>query len=62
VDCALLVDLLDTDVPAWLLTKNVRHQIDHAAFERLMRDMFDENQHHALHDAICNRFAFRGEP
>lgn len=59
-DYALLWDLLDKDVPPWLLTKNVWAQIDDLVFERMIIDMFDGYQHHALHDAVCNRFAFRG--
>jgi hypothetical protein len=58
-DYLLLWDLLDLDVPRWLLTKDVWAQIDDLVSERLIRDMFDGYQHHALHDAICNRLAFR---
>lgn len=57
-DWTLFVDLLDSDVPAWISFQNVWRDID----DLVLENFFFESgllDHHALNDAIANRFAYR---
>ena len=57
-DWTLFIDALDYNVPAWCKSANVAHQINNL----LLREHFDmtgQQEHHALHDARANRYAYR---
>ncbi|MGZ5801461.1 MAG: hypothetical protein ACXWJZ_12600 [Burkholderiaceae bacterium] len=58
-DWALFVDLLNHDIPDWVEARNVYLQIDDLKKEHFMHTLFDGADHHALHDAICNKLAYR---
>lgn len=58
-DYALVSDLLNDDMPCWLGSENIYHEIDALLFEYYAFTLFAGAQHHALHDAICNKLAFR---
>ncbi|MGZ5799951.1 MAG: hypothetical protein ACXWJZ_04895 [Burkholderiaceae bacterium] len=57
-DWGLLFDLLDRDVPDFIQTRNVRANINDQLFEHFMLTLFKCDDHHALHDAICNKLAY----
>lgn len=57
LDWLLLVDALRGKIPAWLRHENIYYQLNDLVLEqfRLESGLTD---HHALHDAIANQFAF----
>lgn len=58
-DWALFAELL-RDVPTWIKSRNVRHQIDEVVLNQYFRDT-GLPRHHALYDAMANRLAFRSK-
>lgn len=45
-------------IPPWLTHKNIYHEINDLVLERFFMDT-GISEHHALHDAMANRFAHR---
>lgn len=60
-DWGILFDLLSREVPPWLQCRNIAHKIDRHAFDYFMNTLFNGAAHHALHDATCNKLAYRSE-
>lgn len=58
-DVDSLRGLLNDVMPAWLETRNVQHQIDQQKFEWYIETFFDGRQHHALYDALANKFSYQ---
>jgi hypothetical protein len=56
-DWDLLCHLL-IEVPPRIQVRNVNHLIDNLKKEYWLRERFAGDDHHALHDAICNQLAF----
>jgi hypothetical protein len=56
-DYALLLELLEQDVPEWLKARNIRDRIDETKKEEYLRT-HGLLAHHALNDARANQFAF----
>ena len=57
-DWSLFIDALEYNVPDWCKGENVAYYID----KHLLREHFaktGEQEHHALHDARANRYAYR---
>ena len=57
-DWSLFIDALDYDVPVWCEGENVACDIN----KHLLRQYFattGQQEHHALHDARANRYAYR---
>ncbi len=55
-DWQLFCDLLDYKIPTWITSMNVFPVIDDLLVERFFMEN-DVANHHALHDAMANRFA-----
>ena len=60
LDWALLLQALNGQVPAWLRHENVYYQLNDLVQEQF-RVESGLSDHHALHDAIANRLAYRAE-
>jgi hypothetical protein len=58
-DWSHLYFLLDKDIPKWIRSWNIWHQIDQDLFKHNMELLFNDEDHHALHDAICNMLSYR---
>jgi hypothetical protein len=57
-DWDLLIDVLGYQVPPWCSSRKIAGNIN----EVLLQDFYQKNgvpQHHALHDASANRYAFQ---
>lgn len=58
-DWTLFVDLLDGDVPAWISFQNIWREINDLVLENYFLESGLQD-HHALNDAMANRFAYTG--
>lgn len=56
-DWTLLCALLNNQIPEWIIPRNIFYLIDDLKFEAYIARRFNGMQHHALHDAIANKFA-----
>lgn len=60
-DWKLLSHLLGGDVPRWMTYQNIWNCLNQEVLETFWAES-GLTQHHALYDAIANRFAFRRKP
>lgn len=60
-DWQLFTDLLDENVPEWIRGRNIYNNINNLALEIFWMESKLQD-HHALHDAMANQFAFRERP
>lgn len=58
-DITLLSELLGK-LPPWLMAQDVRHQIDKTKFDWYIENCASGRLHHALYDALANKFSFMG--
>lgn len=58
-DWDLFADALDGDIPSFIEPRNVSSEISCLLFEQFFEHNRDHYQHHALHDAKANAYAFR---
>lgn len=60
-DLTLLIDLLGGKLPEWIKTLNIWNHINEMVLETFWTESGLSN-HHALYDALANRFAYRPQP
>ncbi len=58
-DWDLFADALDGDIPSFIKPRLVNSEISDLLFEQFFEHNRDHYQHHALHDAKANAYAFR---
>ena len=57
-DWQLLRHAMCDEIPMWLKNENVYQQIDDLLVEQFFMES-GRTEHHALHDAMANRFAYK---
>jgi hypothetical protein len=60
-DLTLMRNLLG-ELPPWLRARDCRHRLDQSKIDWYIENCASGRAHHALYDALANKFAFMPEP